>query len=102
MDEAVKIRIMSTPIDSRKLYRQVADTIMASIKSGEYKPGSRLPSERDLAASFKVSRPTIREAMIALEIRGLVEARQGSGIYITSHPPPHIHPDDIDIRAFQL
>ena len=71
---------MSAPVDTRKLYRQVADTIMASIQSGDYKPGARLPSERDLAASFKVSRPTIREAMIALEIRGLVEARQGSGI----------------------
>ena len=44
-------------------------------------------AERDLAASFKVSRPTIREAMIALEIRGLVEARQGSGIYVTEQPP---------------
>jgi GntR family hexuronate regulon transcriptional repressor len=102
VDEAVKIRAMSTPVDTRKLYRQVADTIMASIKSGDYKPGSRLPSERDLAASFKVSRPTIREAMIALEIRGLVEARQGSGIYITDHPPAQIGADDLDIGAFEL
>src|SRR5260370_18213796 len=102
MDEAVKIRIMSTPIDSRKLYRQVADTIMASIRSGDYKPGARLPSERDLAASFKVSRPTIREAMIALEIHSLVEARQGSGIYITDHPPSQIGADDLDIGAFEL
>jgi GntR family transcriptional regulator, hexuronate regulon transcriptional repressor len=93
---------MSTPIDTRKLYRQVADTIMASIKSGDYKPGSRLPSERDLATSFKVSRPTIREALIALEIRGLVEARQGSGIYITDHPPAQIGADDLDIGAFEL
>ena len=102
MDEAVKIRAMSTPIDTRKLYRQVADAIMASIKSGDYEPGSRLPSERDLAASFKVSRPTIREAMIALEIHGLVEARQGSGIYVTDHPPAQIGADDLDIGAFEL
>ena len=47
--------------------------VMASIMSGKYKPGERLPSERDLAAAFKVSRPTIREAMISLEIRGLAE-----------------------------
>ena len=93
---------MSTPIDTRKLYRQVADAIMASIKSGDYEPGSRLPSERDLAASFKVSRPTIREAMIALEIHGLVEARQGSGIYVTDHPPAQIGADDLDIGAFEL
>jgi GntR family transcriptional regulator, hexuronate regulon transcriptional repressor len=93
---------MSAPIDTRKLYRQVADTIMASIRSGDYKPGARLPSERDLAASFKVSRPTIREAMIALEIRGLVEARHGSGIYVTAHPPAQIGADDLDIGAFEL
>src|SRR5271154_1777519 len=93
---------MSTPIDTRKLYRQVADSIMASIKSGDFKPGGRLPSERDLAASFKVSRPTIREAMIALEIRGLVESRHGSGIYITEHPPAQIGADDLDIGAFEL
>src|ERR1700692_354573 len=93
---------MSTPIDARKLYRQVADAITASIDSGEYKRGARLPSERDLAASFKVSRPTIREAMIALEIRGLVEARQGSGIYVTDQPPAQIGAEDLDIGAFEL
>src|SRR5580698_3553907 len=93
---------MSTTTDTRKLYRQVADSIMAAIQSGDFKPGARLPSERDLAASFKVSRPTIREAMIALEIRGLVEARQGSGIYITAHPPVQIGEDDLDIGAFEL
>jgi GntR family transcriptional regulator, hexuronate regulon transcriptional repressor len=93
---------MSTPTETRKLYRQVADSIMASIKTGDYKPGSRLPSERDLAVAYKVSRPTVREAMIALEIRGLVEARHGSGIYITEHPPAQIGADDLDIGAFEL
>ena len=93
---------MSTSIDTRKLYRQVADSIMASIESGEFKPGTRLPSERDLAISFKVSRPTIREAMIALEILGLVESRHGSGIYLTEHPPVQVGADDLDIGAFEL
>jgi GntR family transcriptional regulator, hexuronate regulon transcriptional repressor len=93
---------MSTPSDTRKLYRQVADSIMASIKGGDHKPGSRLPSERDLAVAYKVSRPTVREAMIALEIRGLVESRHGSGIYVTEHPPAQIGADDLDIGAFEL
>jgi GntR family transcriptional regulator, hexuronate regulon transcriptional repressor len=93
---------MSSPTETRKLYRQVADSIMASIKSGDYKPGLRLPSERDLAAAYKVSRPTVREAMIALEMRGLVESRHGSGIYITEHPPAQIGADDLDIGAFEL
>src|ERR1700694_1745394 len=93
---------MSTPIGARKLYRQVADAIMASIESGEYARGARLPSERDLAASFKGSRPTIPEAMIALATRGLVEAQQGSGIYVTDQPQAHIGADDLDIGAFEL
>jgi GntR family transcriptional regulator, hexuronate regulon transcriptional repressor len=77
---------MTATPDTRKLYQQVASAIMASIMSGNYKPGERLPSERDLAVSFKVSRPTIREAMIALEIRGLAESRHGSGIYVSDRP----------------
>jgi GntR family transcriptional regulator, hexuronate regulon transcriptional repressor len=93
---------MRTPIDTRKLYRQLADSIMASIRSGDYKPGARLPSERDLAVAYKVSRPTVREAMIALEIRGLVESRHGSGIYVTEHPPAQMGADDLDIGAFEL
>ena len=71
--EAVKVR---------RLYLEVARQIEQSIRTGEIAPGKRLPSERDLAASFGVSRPTIREAMIALEIAGLVEIRTGSGIYV--------------------
>jgi GntR family hexuronate regulon transcriptional repressor len=93
---------MSSTIDTRKLYRQVADSIMASIKSGDFKPGARLPSERDLAVSFKVSRPTVREAMIALEIQGMVESRHGSGIYVTEHAPAQTGADDLDIGAFEL
>lgn len=70
--EAVKVR---------RLYMEVANQIERLIRSGEIAPGERLPAERSLAASFGVSRPTIREAMIALEIAGLVEIRTGSGIY---------------------
>jgi GntR family transcriptional repressor for pyruvate dehydrogenase complex len=93
---------MGTQPDHRKLYRQVADAILNLIKSGEYSPGARLPSERDLATAFKVSRPTIREAMIALEILGWVDSRHGSGIYIAEHPPTQAGADDLDIGAFEL
>ncbi|HWT50921.1 MAG TPA: GntR family transcriptional regulator, partial [Caulobacter sp.] len=74
--------------DPQKLYQQVARSIAASIAEGRYVPGDRLPSERGLADSFGVSRPTIREAMIALEFQGLVEARQGSGVYVTARTKP--------------
>jgi GntR family transcriptional repressor for pyruvate dehydrogenase complex len=93
---------MSPSPDTRKLYRQVADSILTLIKSGEYQPGGRLPSERDLAARFKVSRPTIREAMIALEILGWVDSRHGSGIYVTEQFPAQVAADDLDIGAFEL
>jgi GntR family transcriptional regulator, hexuronate regulon transcriptional repressor len=93
---------MTLATDTRKLYQQVASTIMGSIMSGKYKPGERLPSERDLAVAFKVSRPTIREAMIALEIRGLAETRHGSGIYVTDQPTAPTNSADLDIGAFEL
>ena len=65
--------------DTSKLYQKVAAAVASGITAGRYEPGARLPSERDLAEEYGVSRPTVREAMIALEIRGLVEARPGSG-----------------------
>lgn len=88
--------------ETRKLYQQVASSIADAIRDGLHKPGQRLPSERDLAEEYKVSRPTVREAMIALEIRGLVEARHGSGIYVTEAPRPEAPAPDLDIGAFEL
>src|ERR1700684_1699824 len=93
---------MAATPDTRKLYQQVASTIMAAIMAATYKPGQRLPSERDLAVAFKVSRPTIREAMIALEIRGLAESRHGSGIYVSKKPAAQVPAGDLDIGAFEL
>ena len=67
---------------SARLYQAVAERIARSIASGQYRKGDRLPAERDLAAQYDVSRPTVREAIIALEIDGLVEVRVGSGVYV--------------------
>jgi len=69
-------------VESRRLYRQIADQIAALIDRGEYGAGERLPPERDLAKQLGVSRPSVREALIALEVEGLVEVRIGSGIYV--------------------
>jgi DNA-binding FadR family transcriptional regulator len=74
-------------IEPRRLYRQIADQIRALIKGGEYRPGARLPPERDLARQLGVSRPSVREALIALEVEGLVEVRIGSGIYVRAADP---------------
>lgn len=66
----------------RRLYRQIADQIRSLIGNGEFAPGARLPAERDLARQLGVSRPSLREALIALEIEGLLDVRVGSGIYV--------------------
>lgn len=74
-------------IEPRRLYRQIAEQLRGLIRSGEYPLGARLPPERDLALQLKVSRPSVREALIALEVEGLVEVRMGSGIYVIAPEP---------------
>lgn len=63
-------------------YQRLAAQIREIIAQGEFKTGERLPSERALAERFDVSRTSVREAMIALELQSLVEVRGGSGIYV--------------------
>jgi len=69
-------------VEPRRLYRQIADQIRTLIGSGAAAPGARLPAERDLARQLGVSRPSLREALIALEVEGLLDVRVGSGIYV--------------------
>jgi DNA-binding FadR family transcriptional regulator len=74
--------------EDQRLYERLAQAITAAIARGDYPVGQRLPSERELARSFNVSRATVREATIALELDGLVEARIGSGVYVTNSTAP--------------
>lgn len=94
-------------LDSRhkRLYREVAEKIASLIADGTYKNGMRLPGERELATNFGVSRATIREAMIALEIAQLVEIRTGAGIFAIAHNNRHtafIEEGDIGPGPFEL
>lgn len=73
---------MQVDFRPKQIYEQVADQIRAGIHSGVYPPGSRLPSERDLAQRLKVSRPAVREAIGALQNEGIVVTRHGSGTYV--------------------
>jgi len=66
----------------QRLYRQIAEQLRSLIAAGEFRAGSRLPAERDLARQLGVSRPSVREALIALEVEGWVEVRIGSGVYV--------------------
>jgi DNA-binding FadR family transcriptional regulator len=81
-------------VENRRLYRQIADQVEGLIAAGEFRPGDRLPPERDLAAKLGVSRATVREAMIALELAGLVDIRIGSGIYVTDTQKAEAAKDD--------
>ncbi|MBO9708438.1 MAG: FadR family transcriptional regulator [Caulobacter sp.] len=88
--------------DNQKLYQQIARAIATAIGDGRYSPGDRLPSERELADDFGVSRPTIRDAMIALEFQGLVEARQGSGVYVNAQAQPADDATEVEVGALEL
>src|SRR5216110_1658100 len=88
--------------EPRRLYEQIAQTLSKDIADGKYEVGQRLPSERELAQNFKVSRPTVREAIIALELDGLVEVRLGSGVYVMSRQPPGGREGAKDIGPFEL
>ncbi|MBL4871626.1 MAG: FadR family transcriptional regulator, partial [Robiginitomaculum sp.] len=66
----------------KRLYHKIANQILELIDSGVFPPGSRLPGERDLAKKFGVSRVSVREAEIALQARGRIEIKVGSGAYV--------------------
>src|ERR1044072_7092895 len=88
--------------ETRRLYEQIAQKLAKAIADGEYELGQRLPSERELAQSFGVSRPTVREAIIALELDELVEVRLGSGVYVKNRQPPNGREGARDIGPFEL
>ena len=69
-------------VEPKRLYRQIAEQLRLLIGKGEFAAGTRLPAERDLARQLGVSRPSVREALIAMEVEGWVEIRTGSGIYV--------------------
>jgi DNA-binding FadR family transcriptional regulator len=82
-------------IHNRRLYQQIAEQLRSMIHRGEYPPGSYLPAERELSQQFGVSRTSLREALIALEVVGLVKVRVGDGVVVLPQAPakaaqPHI------------
>jgi GntR family transcriptional regulator, uxu operon transcriptional repressor len=73
-------------VEPKRLYRQIADQLAHLISSGEFPAGARLPAERELAVSLGVSRTSVREAIISLEMSGLVDVRVGTGIFVSARP----------------
>jgi DNA-binding FadR family transcriptional regulator len=73
------------PIPKNQLYEKISGAIIEQIRVGVMVPGQRLPSERALAAAFGVSRPSLREALGALQMLGVVRTRHGSGSWIAAN-----------------
>lgn len=86
---------------SDRLYQDLARKLMTELASGRFAVGDRLPAERELSIQYNVSRPTVREAVIALEVQGLVEVRVGSGAYVKRLPGKHDIPG-FNISAIEL
>jgi GntR family transcriptional regulator, transcriptional repressor for pyruvate dehydrogenase complex len=74
------------PVSPRRVSEQVADQIRGLITGERLAEGDRLPTERDLAQLFGVSRPMVSQALRMLSLMGLVEIRQGSGAYVLRRP----------------
>ncbi|MFD0965655.1 FCD domain-containing protein [Seminibacterium arietis] len=87
--------------NSLRSYKKIGELLKQDLSRNVYKIGERLPPERDFAEQFGVSRTVIREAIIMLELEGLVEVKKGSGVYVIGlpnqqrQPAPYIESDDI-------
>jgi GntR family transcriptional regulator len=73
---------MLNPQSPLPLYHQLADILLGRIRTGEYPPGSRIPSEHQMAAHFGIGRPTVRQAIELLARKRLLTRRRGSGTYV--------------------
>lgn len=87
--------LLGRPIERTSIAEQVAHRLLSLIQTGGALPGDRLPPERELAASLQVGRASVREAVRALSVLGMVEARQGGGIFVVR---PEV--DDRPLRFF--
>ena len=79
---------MTLPVvKTERLYRQISALLIAAIERGEFAPGTLLPPERELAKQLNVSRSSVREALIALEVTGWVAIRSGNGVLVANPLP---------------
>lgn len=84
-----------------RLYQKLARQLFTELANGRYAVGDRLPAERELSIQYNVSRPAVREAMIALEVQGMIEVRIGSGAYVRALPSEADSPG-FTVTAFEL
>lgn len=89
-----------------RLYQEIGQKLRDAISRGAFKPGDKLPAERDLAAQFEVSRSVVREALILLELEQCVKIRKGSGVYVLPSPETTLSSeplsDSVSCGVFEL
>jgi len=76
------------PVSRPRLYKQLVQRLLAYVSDEGMSPGQRLPTERDLAAQLGVSRASVAQAVVALEVQGILSVRQGDGIYLLRQADP--------------
>ncbi|MET1755860.1 FadR/GntR family transcriptional regulator [Novosphingobium sp. RD2P27] len=84
-----------------RLYKNIVRLLLDDLHAGIYAVGDKMPAERDLALRMGVSRPVVREAMLALEVLGLIEVRLGSGTYVVRLPGESDAPE-FSVSPFEL
>lgn len=91
------------PLNEKKYFERIVDLLKAKIFAGEFRPGDRLPAERDLAEALKVSRLSVREAYRALQLFGMLEIRRGNegGAFICAPDRTSIIQSVSDLLRFQ-
>lgn len=86
MTDSSQVSSLSIPVEplkrEQRLYERVVEKVLGLISSNTWKPGYRIPTERELAEAFGVSRTVVREAIKALEAQGVLESATGSGVYV--------------------
>ncbi|MCU0591432.1 MAG: FadR family transcriptional regulator [Desulfobacterales bacterium] len=91
-----------TPVKQNRIAVEIVSQLKAAILSGRFKPGERLPTERELTEQFQVSRVVVREAVRELEIKGLVKILQGptGGAYVTDLSLDHLNSAFLDLFLY--
>src|ERR671936_244525 len=74
--------VLLEPVKRSRIYEHIVDQIHALIREGRWEPGDQIPPERELAERFRVSRTSVRGALRALEMQGMIESRQGGGTFV--------------------
>lgn len=102
MNTPTDIAVSATPLRKRRLADEIYAQILLQLSTGQYRIGARLPTEKELSASFDVSRPVVREALQHLQNDGLIDARRGSGTFVRRLPPHEMahYTDDARIAQY--